>query len=192
MLLFVNACFRADSRTERLARMWLERRAYEGEVVELDLAEADVHPLGAKGANPIDVYNQSVATATYEHPMFRYAKDFVQADEIVIAAPLWNYSMPAKLGDYLELVCSQGLSFDIDEQGNYVSLTKAKRLTYIQTAGGPAVAPQDDHSYGYVHTLVERFWYIPQVELVAAWGLDYPDADVDVLLAEAMGGLSGE
>lgn len=187
MLLFVNACFRADSRTERLARMWLERRAYEGEVVELNLAEVDVHPLDAEGENPIDVYSQSVATATYEHPMFRYAKDFAQADEIVIAAPLWNYSVPAKLGDYLELVCSQGMTFDIDEQGNYVSLIKAKRLAYIQTAGGPAIAPQDDHSFGFVRTLAERFWFIPQVELVAAWGLDGPDADIDALLAEAVG-----
>ena len=187
MLLFVNACFRAESRTERLARMWLERRAYEGEVVELDLAKVDIRPLDVDGANPIDAYNQSVATATYEHPMFRYAKDFAQAGEIVIAAPMWNYSMPAKLGDYLELVCSQGLTFDIDEQGNYVSLTKAKRLTYIQTAGGPAVAPQDDHSFGYVRTLAERFWYTPRVELVAAWGLDGLDVDVDALLAEALG-----
>jgi FMN-dependent NADH-azoreductase len=185
MLLFVNACLREGSRTDRLARMWLERRAYEGEVVERSLAELDIHPLDASDANPIEVYNQSVATAVYEHPMFCHAKEFAQADEVVLAAPMWNYAMPAKLADYLELVCTQGLTFDLDERGNYVSLTKAKRLTYIQTAGGPAVAPEDDHSFGYVRTLAERFWHIPQVELVCAWALDGPDADVDALLEKA-------
>ena len=37
-LLFVNACMREGSRTERLARMWLERSGRE-DVVELDLGK---------------------------------------------------------------------------------------------------------------------------------------------------------
>ena len=184
-LLFVNACFKEGSRTERLARMWLER--YEGEVVELRLGELDVDPLDAGGLSPIATYNEGVAAHDFAHPLFAFAAQFAQADEVLIAAPVWNYGLPAKLHAYLELACAQGVTFDIDELGNYVSLCKAKRLTFVTTAGGPAMEPLDDHAFGYVRTLAERFWHIPQVALVAAWGLDVYGADVDALLEAALG-----
>lgn len=184
-LLFVNACFKEGSRTERLARMWFER--YQGDVVELPLAELDVDPLDAGGLSPISRYNEGVAAHDFAHPLFDFAKEFAQADEVLIAAPVWNYGLPAKLRAYLELVCAQGVTFDIDETGRYVSLCHAKRLVFVTTAGGPAMDPLDDHAFGYVRTLAERFWHVPQVELVAAWGLDVVGADVDALLEAALG-----
>ena len=187
MLLFVNACLREGSRTERLARLWLERRAYEGEVVELPLAELDADPLDAGGLSPIDLYQEGVAKADFEHPLFAYARQFAQADEVLIAAPMWNYSLPAKLHAYLELVCSQGVTFDLDETGAYGSLCHIDRLTFVTTAGGPAPDPLDDHCFGFVRTLAQRFWQVPQVDCVAAWGTDGPDVDIDALLNEALG-----
>lgn len=172
MLLFVNACFREGSRTERLAREWLDERAYEGEVVELALAELDIDPLDAGGRSPIADYNEAVATATYDHPMFDIPKQFAAADEIVIAAPVWNYALPAKLHDYLELVCSQGVTFDVSETGEYVSLCRAQRLTFVVTAGGPEPEPLDDHAFGYIRTLAQCFWHIPQLDEVANWCMD--------------------
>lgn len=186
MLLFVNACMRGESRTERLARMWLERNAdrLAGDVVELDLGAAGVRPLDATS---IVGYCDGVATACYDDPMFVVAKQFAEADEVLIAAPLWNYATPAILHDYLEMVCSQGVTFDIDDTGAYGTLCKAKRLTYVTTAGGFEPDPLDDHAFGLVRTLAKRFWEIPEVELVAAWGLDIIGADVDALLEAALG-----
>ena len=186
-LLFVNACPRKESRSERLARMWLERRAYVGDVVELRLQDCDIDPLDAGGPNTIEDYAGAVASGNYEHPMFRYAQDFAKADEVLIAAPFWNYGIPAKLHAYLELVCSQGVTFDIDETGAYVSLCHIGRLTFVTTAGGAEVDDLDDHAFGYVRTLAKRFWDIPQVDCVAAWGLDGPGADIDALLEAALG-----
>jgi len=187
MLLFVNACMRDGSRTEQLARMWLRRRAYDGEVKELVLGDLDVEPLDTTGLSPLAKYNEGVGSGDYGHPLFDYAKEFAQADEVLIAAPVWNYAMPAKLHAYLELVCSQGVTFDVDETGTYVSLAKAKRLTYVTTAGGGQMEPQDDHAFGYVQTLANRFWHIPRVDLVAAWSVDIDGANVSALLEEALG-----
>ena len=182
MLLFVNACMRRDSRTERLAREWLA--SYEGEVVEVSVCDARVRPLDAQS---IGSYCTSVDTGDYGDAMFDVAHQFAQADEILIAAPVWNYSVPAKLHDYLELVCSQGVTFDLDAtSGAYVSLCRAQRLVFVTTAGGPRPQGSDDHAFGYVHTLAREFWHVPQVELVAAWGLDGPNANVDELLHEAL------
>ena len=184
MLLFVNACMREESRTERLARMWLEQHGDE-DVLELVLAKSDTPLLDEE---QLATYSASVAAQNYSDPMFHDAKQFAHADEVLVAAPFWNYSIPAKLHDYLELVCSQGVTFDIDETGNYVSLCRAQRLTFVTTAGGAEVDPLDDHAFGYLHTLATRFWHIPEIACVAAWGLDGPDADVDALLDQALSG----
>lgn len=181
MLLFVNACMREGSRTEKLARAWLS--GYEGDVVELRLADTEVLPLDVAR---LATYSAAVAAGDYTSPLFDVARQFALADEVLIAAPFWNYSIPAKLHDYLELVCSQGVTFDIDGTGAYVSLVRAQRLTFVTTAGGAEVEPQDDHAFGYLRTLGERFWFIPHIERVAAWGLDGPDADVDSLLEQAL------
>lgn len=188
MLLFVNACFREESRTERLARAWLHKRAYPQEVVELQLFELDMDPLDAGGPNAIEDYNRAVAAHSFDHPMFDVPKQFAQADEIVIAAPMWNYGLPAKLHTYLELACSQGVTFDINDAGVYESLCRAQRLTFVTTAGGPAPQLEDDHAFGYIRTLAMRFWGIPQVDLVAGWSLDTYGADVDAILAAALEG----
>lgn len=182
MLLFVNACMREESRTERLARMWLEQHGDE-DVLELVLAKSDTPLLDEE---QLATYSASVAAQNYADPMFHDAKQFAQADEVLVAAPFWNYSIPAKLHDYLELVCSQGVTFDIDETGNYVSLCRAQRLTFVTTAGGAEVDALDDHAFGYLRTLATRFWHIPEITCVAAWGLDGPDADVDALLGHAL------
>ena len=187
MLLFVDGCLRDESRTKRLADLWLERRAYEGEVRRVKLADIEVSPLDATGPNPLHAYSEAVRTASYKHPMFALAEEFAQADEVLIAAPFWNYSLPAKLHAYLELVCSQGVTFDIDQTGAYVSLCHIGRLTYVTTAGGARVDPLDDHAFGYVRTLAQRFWHIDDVRCVAAWGVDGFGADVDRLLLQALG-----
>ena len=181
-LLFINACMREESRTERLARAWLDR--YEGEVRELRLSELDIKPLTPES---LKLYNESVASATYDDPMFAFAKEFAAANEVLIAAPFWNYSVPALLHDYLELVCTQGLTFDIDDTGAYVSLCDIHKLTFVCTAGGGEVPELDDHAFGYLRTLATEFWHVPQVERVAAWGLDGPGANIDALLEAALG-----
>lgn len=186
MLLFVNACFREDSRTERLARAWLRKNAAGEEVVEVDLATSDVAALDVHGANPVAAYCRAVDMASYDHPMFDAAKQFARADHVLIAAPLWNFGLPARLHDYLELVCSQGVTFDVGATGQYESLCRMWRLTFVTTGGGLAPLPEDDHAFGYLRTLANRFWFVPHVEQVAAWGLNAQGADVDALLAAAL------
>lgn len=183
-LLFVNACMRENSRTERLARMVLQGRTQNAvqDVVELRISDLDMRPLDQE---LLAAYSASVSQAKYDHPMFAYAKQFAEANSILIAAPFWNFSIPAKLHDYLELVCSQGITFDVDSSGAYVSLCKAKSLVFVCTSGGVIGEATDDHAFGYVRTLARQFWHISQVECVMAQGLDAPGANVEALLEAA-------
>ena len=179
MILFINAAFRSNSRTLRLAEAYLKK--CEGEVCKVDLGTAVVRPLDGQS---LVVYNQSVAAHRFDDPMFDFSKQFAEADQIVIAAPFWNFSIPAVLHGYLELVCTQGITFDLSPEGSYYSKCKAKKLTYITTSGG--FIPQEDHAFGYIRSLAEMFWNNPDVQYIKAEGLDIYGADVDRKLAEAM------
>lgn len=176
--LFVNAAFRDGSRTLSLARRYLER--VRGEVTEIDLGTTHYPPLDAES---LARYTQAVASGIYDDPLFDAAKQFAGADEVVIAAPYWNNSIPAALHAYLELVCSQGVSFDILPDGTYVGLCRAKRLVFVTTAGGSV--PEQNHAFGYVASLAREFWHIPEVICCQAENLDAVGCDVKAVLGQA-------
>lgn len=178
-LLFINACFRENSRTLELARHYVKK--YAGEVTEVDLGTLKL-PVLDKAQTAL--YCGAVAAHDFSEPLFDYARQFVQAEEILIAAPFWNYSVPAQLHVYLELVCSQGVSFDINAQGEYFSLCRARRLTYVTTAGG--LIPEPDHAWGYIRDLAQVFWRIPELAYHKAEGLDIYGTDVKAALEAAM------
>ena len=179
MILFINACFRDGSRTLRLAHHYLSNCA--DNVATLALGDMDIKPLNR---NLLKEYNKAVESADYGNAMFDIAKQFISADEIVIAAPFWNFGFPAELHVYLEHACTQGISFDISESGDYYSLCKAKKLTYITTAGG--YIPEDDHAFGYIKTLCEKFWKIEDIKYYKAEGIDIAGNDSEALTEQVM------
>ena len=180
MVLFVNASFRDGSRTLRLARHYL-KRYNASDVVTVDLGDAQVDPLNRLS---LKIYNDSVASASYDDKMFDLAKQFAAADEIVIAAPFWNFSIPAALHSYLELACTQGISFDVTADGRYYSLCRAKTLTYITTAGG--YIPENDHAFGYIKCLSDMFWNFKELRYFKADGIDIKENNAEDILNAAV------
>lgn len=174
-LLFINACYREGSRTEKIAEYFLNQ--YKGDIEEISIGDIKLHALDRKY---LKLYNRAVAAHDFSDPIFDHAKKFREAEDILIAAPFWNYSIPAALHTYLELVCTQGITFDIQKDGQYCSLCKAKSLTYVTTAGG--YIPEDDHGFGYIKSLAEVFWQIPDIRSYKAEGLDIVGVDVEAVL----------
>lgn len=183
-VLFINAAFRDGSRSLRLCKKYLDQNSEE--VKEIDLGVTEVLPLDRER---LALYNEAVAAHDFRDPMFDFAKEFTEAEEIVISAPFWNYGIPAVLHTYLELVCTQGISFDIGADGVYHGLCKAKKLSYFTTAGG--YIPEEDHAFGYVKLLAEKFWEIPEINYVKAEGLDVWGTDVEAELRKAEYNIGG-
>ena len=164
MTLYINCCVREESRTERLAKAVLRKLA--GEFTELNLYEENLKPLDR------DTLNKRTALieqGDYSDPMFDYAKQFADADTIVIAAPYWDLSFPAMLKTYIENIYITGIVSAYDESGMPVGLCKAKELYYVTTAGGPY---DPTYSYGYIESLAKSFFGIPTTHLVKAEMLD--------------------
>ena len=179
MILFINACVRPGSRTRQLADRLLKRLAGEEEIKEVDLAAFSF----PKADNDfIDLRSGLVERGDYSHPMFDPAKLFAAADVIVVAAPYWDLSFPAALKQYLEQICVLGVTFYY-ENDMPKGLCRAKKLYYVTTAGGPVFS--DEYGYGYVKTLAQIFFGIPETEQIKAQGLDLFGADVESIMEKA-------
>lgn len=179
MKLFINACVRRESRTRRLAEAVMagEREAYrEVCVPAISFPRVD--------ESFIDWRNSCVARGDFSSPVFDLAKDFAQAEEVVVAAPFWDLSFPAALKQYLEQICVVGLTFYYNEHDMPCGLCHAERLTYVTTAGGPIFS--EDPGYGYVRALATAFFGIKETRMVKAENLDIRGADVEGILKCAM------
>ena len=123
MLLFINACVRAESRTKRLADCLLT--ALHEPVTELRLE--DVSFLRVDEAF-LQKRDQLLAAQELDHPMFDLARQFAAADTIVLAAPFWDLSFPAALKAYLEQINVVGVTFRYSPEGIPQGLCRAKKL----------------------------------------------------------------
>ena len=177
-ILFVNACVRPESRTFDLTRSVLSHLS--GEVTQIDLNTEGIPVLDGEQLNQ---RNGHLERGEFDAPMLRYARQFAQADTIVIAAPYWDLMFPALLKIYLEAVTVSGVTFRYNEHGIPVSLCRAKRLVYVTTAGGPI--GEYDFGYQYVNAAARGFFGIESVQCVRAEGLDIIGADVDAILDRA-------
>ena len=184
-ILFVNACIRKNSRTRFLAEQVMRR--LNGTVVE-------VNPVTAAEPITSEEFIISRADATgkmnFADPAYAPARQFAEADIIVVAAPYWDLSFPAILKAYFEQVNVLGLTFEYTEEGFPRGLCKARKLIYVTTAGGPIIS--DEYGYGYVKSLAQGFYGIADVCQVKAERLDVIGADVEGILNKALEGFKHE
>ena len=177
MVLLINACVRSNSRTKRLADCLI--RTLKAPVTELRLSECVFPSVDDKFLVSRD---ELIKQGNYNAPVFDLARQFSDADEIVIAAPFWDLSFPAALKSYFEQINVVGITFRYTEEGVPVGLCKAQKLYYITTAGGDFLP--EEYGFGYVKALAQNFYGINNVELIKATGLDIYGADVEHILSD--------
>ena len=65
----------------------------------------------------------------------KFTKQFVESEIVVIAYPMYNFSMPASVKAYFDMILLKGQTWDMNASG-YVQLCKEKKLVLISTSGG--------------------------------------------------------
>ena len=181
MVLYINACVRQGSRTNRIAKALLSKLG--DTYTELKLAEAGFAPLSAEA---LEKRTALIDSGDYSDPMFDAAKQFAGADTIVIAAPFWDFSFPASLKVYLENIYVTGIVSKYGSDGVPVGLCRAKALYYVTTAGGPYVP---DYSYTYIQSLAKQAFGIRETHLISAEMLDVEGFDAEKIVSEVIRGL---
>ena len=177
MILFIDACVREASRTRRLALRLLDALGGAHECVNLNEIT-----FPAVDEAFLQKRDRLLQEGAFTDSMFCYARQFAEADTIVIAAPFWDLSFSAALMAYLEQNNVVGMTFRYTPEGVPQGMCRAKKLYYVTTAGG--VFFPAEYGFGYVKALAQNFYGINDVELIKAFGLDIDGAPVERILRE--------
>ena len=182
-ILYVNACVRKESRTKILAEKLLARLDAPYEEIRL---ETITFP--ATNEEYLNKRDLLLAKGDFQNPFFDLARQFSEAETIVIAAPYWDLSFPATLKQYMETVNVVKITFKYSDDGVPIGLCRAKRLFYVTTAGGFFVP--EDYGFGYVKALAQNYYGIQDVRKIDAVGLDIKGADVNAIMTAALDAVS--
>jgi len=183
-VLFVNACMRGEkSRTLELCRDYLAKLQAEypqAVIEEVDLTSLDIEVQDGPFIERRDAF---LRAGDFSDGMFDLAKQLIAADHVVIGAPYWDLSFPAKLKMYLERCSVDKLTFIYDDQGVPRGQCRAKALTYITTAGG--YIGDLNFGFDYVKGLCSVLFGIKEFHFAAADGIDIIGVDVAARMEEA-------
>jgi FMN-dependent NADH-azoreductase len=175
-LLFVDCCISQrgeESRTRSLALAYLE--AYMNRHPEAELESVSPEELLALAPFDVEMLNEREALAQsgqFDDQVFDMARQFAEADAVVVAAPYWDMSYPAALKVYIEHISAVGLTYHYEMDGVHGDC-KADHLVYL-TSGGDF---EHEDSIGVLHwRQLCRLFGIERFEYVFAGGLDIDPA----------------
>lgn len=98
-----------------------------------------------------------------------------KSDYIVMATPIYNFSIPAVLKAWIDLIARAGLTFSYTENGP-VGLLENKKAIVVMASGGVPIGSEMDMASGYLK-FVLGFIGIHDVTIIDASVIDYLDDD---------------
>ena len=104
------------------------------------------------------------------------------ADHIIVTTPMYNFSVPATLKAWIDLVCRAGVTFRYGENGP-VGLLEGKSADIVITTGGVPLGSPVDFVSGYLRQVM-NFIGIEQVNLISA---DQMNVDPETSFNAAIG-----
>ncbi len=164
-LIFIDACMRAGSRTQRIARPIIAELSKKYSVETVDLTK-NIYPVADN--HTLEERNQGIVPA--EHTAL--AKKIAAADRIVIAAPFWDMSFPSALKVFFENMSLFGVTFDTNDKECY-GLCKAEKVMYITTRGMDiGTGDPLEQATPYIKAL-SHLWGLGELTVIAAQNMDY-------------------
>ena len=181
-VLAIDCCIRGEkSNTKKIFDAFINGL---DENCTIDYLKLDEENLSAMTGAFFEQRQRLLEKGELNHPRFRYAHQFAQADEIVIAAPFWDLSFPALLKIYIEQLCVDGITFE-SGHGGLKGLCKAKDLVFITTRGGIFDNNPLEMGSRYLDAM-HTFFRIENYFCIAADGIDLSSIDTDAALSKAI------
>lgn len=129
-ILYIKANPKAseDSHTFKLADKLAEKHTEQGNTVtQLDLYKENLNHLDDKAIEKL--FSGQLNEIT------KYVHDFIEYDEYIVAAPMWNLSIPSVLKTYIDHIVVPGKTFNYTATGP-VGLLRDKKLVHVTSRGG--------------------------------------------------------
>lgn len=143
-ILYLNSTSGYGSITASLGRRFVNR--YMQHVPDIELKSVDLW------SSELERFDLARAEASYRisngkgtesdkkltKPIYDMARELLSMDLVLIACPVWNYSVPFVLKQYIDCVIQPGLSFRVQDD------KQTKPVVLISSAGGQ-MTPENDH-----------------------------------------------
>jgi FMN-dependent NADH-azoreductase len=197
-VLFVKANNREQSISLKLYDAFLSEYREKNpndNITELDLFEVELPYYDGEMYSGIIKLSKGEELTTREQNAIAiansYADQFLAADKVVFAFPLWNFTIPAPLLTYLSYLSQPRKTFTYTAQGP-VGLQGDKKVVLLNARGsvyseGPLA--QKEMSVNYVKSML-AFWGITNIETVVIEGhLQFQDRSQQIIengLAQAV------
>ncbi|MCG6576093.1 FMN-dependent NADH-azoreductase [Pseudomonas sp. AF32] len=110
--------------------------------------------------------------------------EFLSADAVVLAAPMYNFTIPTQLKAWIDRIAVAGKTFTYSEAGPQ-GLCGGKKLVIVSTAGGLHAGQPSGVGHEQYLTHMFGFLGITDIEIVRAEGLAYGDDMRTKAMAEA-------
>lgn len=182
-----NAKLEGESRTFRISDSFIEsykQNNPEDEIITLDLYEEGIDFLPVGQLNEL---HRPKPGEGMDHPILKYAFQFLEADKYIIAEPLWNLSIPAILKAYIDYICVTGITFKYTAEGP-VGLCNNKKAVNIVSRGGAyseGTAVEMEMGDRYLRTIF-KFMGITDFTTIAADTVDVIGIDSETIIQRAI------
>lgn len=173
-----------ESRTFKVSDSFIEeykKNNPQDEVIELDLYKENIDFLRPEDLGKIFGPKDEESK---NNPILRYAYQFAEADKYVIAAPMWNLSVPAILKAYIDYVSVTGITFKYTAEGP-VGLLNGKKAVHIVSRGGEYKDAPYEMGDRYLRTIL-GFFGISDIKTVAVENVDVIGVDVQGKVEEGI------
>ncbi|KXJ54968.1 MAG: FMN-dependent NADH-azoreductase [Thalassospira sp. Nap_22] len=139
-------------------------------VIERDTNEAVVSAITGEtvGAYYTPAENRSEAQKKVIAASDKMVAEILDADVLVIGAPMYNFSIPSTLKAWVDLIARVGVTFNYTENGP-VGLVEGKKAYIVAATGGVPVNSPADFATPYLKQVL-AFIGITDVEIVEASG----------------------
>ncbi len=119
-------------------------------------------------------------------PSLEYIQELKNADIIVFASPMHNFSVTTLLKSYIDQICRMGLTFQYSEAGPE-GFIKDKQAIIISSAGGDFQQAQEKHKDFQTPYLkhVLNFIGIEDIEVIPVQGIGFGDEVANQAKAKA-------
>ncbi|MDA0148999.1 FMN-dependent NADH-azoreductase [Vibrio sp. LaRot3] len=159
-------------------------------IIERDLAENPIPVLDAKVATALRGSADDLSPELLE--ILELSNNLIEelkaADQIVIAAPMYNFMVPTQLKNWFDIIARAGVTFTYTEQGPK-GLIENKKVIVVTTRGGMHKDSDRDSIKGYLTTML-GFIGLTDVEFVYAEALSMGDESAQSSREKALSQLS--
>ena len=165
-LMYIQSSPRKDrSKSNKIADAFLNayiKKNPNDEIIKVNLFTKSLPPFDGFTINAKYNIMHSREHSPKETEAWRIVEDIIEefksADKYLFSVPMWNFGIPYRLKQYLDIIIQPTYTFEVDPEKGYTGLVTGKPAMIVYSRGGnysePEIEKQVDHQKNYLNLLL--------------------------------------